>query len=127
MAAVLAMLPANTIGALFYHLLPHTGGVAWHNSAIGGQDNAGALRMGILSWIILGLLAGSIAKWIMPGRDPGGFIITTILGIIGAIVGGWVGSLVGIGGPVTSFTLGSLVTAIIGALIILAIYRALKK
>ena len=44
--------------------------------------------MGILSWIVLGLLAGIIAKWIMPGRDGGGFILTTILGIIGAIVGG---------------------------------------
>ena len=43
--------------------------------------------MGILSWIVLGLLAGIIAKWIMPGRDGGGFILTTILGIIGAIVG----------------------------------------
>lgn len=83
--------------------------------------------MGILSWIILGLLAGIVAKWIMPGRDPGGFILTIILGIVGAIVGGWIGSLVGIGGPVTSFTLGSLVTAVIGALVILAIYRMLRK
>lgn len=83
--------------------------------------------MGILSWIILGLLAGIIAKWIMPGRDPGGFIMTTLLGIIGAIVGGWLGSLAGIGGPVTAFTLGGLVTAIIGALVVLVIYRMVRR
>ena len=68
--------------------------------------------MGILSWIVLGLLAGIIAKWIMPGRDGGGFILTTILGIIGAIVGGWLGAMAGIGGPVGSFSLGGLVTAV---------------
>ncbi|MEH6709028.1 MAG: GlsB/YeaQ/YmgE family stress response membrane protein [Alloalcanivorax venustensis] len=83
--------------------------------------------MGILSWIVLGLLAGIIAKWIMPGRDGGGFILTTILGIIGAVVGGWLGAMVGIGGPVGSFSLGSLVTAVIGALVILAVFRAVSK
>ena len=83
--------------------------------------------MGILAWIVLGLLAGIIAKWIMPGRDGGGFILTTILGIIGAVVGGWLGAMVGIGGPVGSFSLGGLVTAVIGALVILAVFRAVSK
>lgn len=83
--------------------------------------------MGILAWIVLGLLAGIIAKWIMPGRDGGGFILTTILGIIGAIVGGWLGAMAGIGGPVGSFSLGGLVTAVIGALVILAVFRAVSK
>lgn len=46
--------------------------------------------MGILSWIIFGLIAGILAKWIMPGKDGGGFIVTVILGIIGAVVGGWI-------------------------------------
>lgn len=83
--------------------------------------------MGILSWIILGLLAGIIAKWIMPGRDGGGFIITTILGIIGAIVGGWLGAMAGIAGPVTSFSLGGLFTAVIGALVVLVVFRAVAR
>jgi uncharacterized membrane protein YeaQ/YmgE (transglycosylase-associated protein family) len=47
--------------------------------------------MGILSWIVLGLVAGILAKWIMPGRDGGGFILTVLLGIVGAFVGGWIG------------------------------------
>lgn len=83
--------------------------------------------MGILSWIILGLLAGIIAKWIMPGRDGGGFIMTTILGIVGAIVGGWLGALAGIGGPINAFTLGGLVTAVIGSLVVLVIYRMVAR
>jgi len=82
--------------------------------------------MGILSWIVFGLIAGIIAKWIMPGKDPGGFIITILLGIAGAFVGGWLGSLVGLG-SMGSFSLGSFVTAIAGALILLALYRMLRK
>ena len=53
--------------------------------------------MGVLSWIILGLVAGILAKVIMPGKDGGGFIITVVLGIAGAFVGGWVGSFLGLG------------------------------
>lgn len=82
--------------------------------------------MGILSWIILGLLAGMLAKWIMPGKDGGGFIMTTLLGIAGAFVGGWVGSLFGLG-AVGEFSLGSLITAIIGALLLLFIYNKMIK
>ncbi|HBC18042.1 MAG TPA: GlsB/YeaQ/YmgE family stress response membrane protein [Alcanivorax sp.] len=82
--------------------------------------------MGILSWIVFGLIAGIIAKWIMPGKDPGGFMITILLGIAGAFVGGWLGSLVGLG-SMGSFSLGSFVTAIAGALVLLALYRMLNK
>ncbi|MAT51187.1 MAG: GlsB/YeaQ/YmgE family stress response membrane protein [Porticoccaceae bacterium] len=82
--------------------------------------------MGILSWIILGLIAGVLAKWIMPGKDPGGFIITTLLGIGGAFVGGYLGALVGFGG-VNDFSLGSIVTAMVGALILLYLHRLLKR
>lgn len=82
--------------------------------------------MGILSWIVFGLIAGIVAKWIMPGKDPGGFIITILLGIAGAFVGGWLGSLVGMG-SMGSFSLGSFVTAIVGALVLLALYRMVKK
>jgi len=78
--------------------------------------------MGILSWIILGLVAGAIAKLIMPGDDKGGCIMTMILGIVGAIVGGWLGSLLGFG-TVTSFDFRSLGVAIVGSLVLLAVGR----
>jgi uncharacterized membrane protein YeaQ/YmgE (transglycosylase-associated protein family) len=79
--------------------------------------------MGILTWIIVGLIAGALGKLIMPGDDPGGFIVTIILGIVGAFVGGFVFSLFGAGG-VTGFNLGSILVATVGAIIVLAIYRA---
>jgi uncharacterized membrane protein YeaQ/YmgE (transglycosylase-associated protein family) len=74
--------------------------------------------VGILSWIILGLVVGVLAKWIMPGPDPGGTIITIVLGIAGALVGGFLGSLVGLG-DVTGFNVGSLALAVGGALLLL--------
>ncbi|MEL6113910.1 GlsB/YeaQ/YmgE family stress response membrane protein [Photobacterium sp. SP02] len=78
--------------------------------------------MGIFSWIILGLIAGALAKWLMPGNDGGGWIVTMALGIVGAFVGGWVGSLIGLG-PVTGVNIGSLITATLGAFIVLFIYK----
>ncbi|MCB1736583.1 MAG: GlsB/YeaQ/YmgE family stress response membrane protein [Gammaproteobacteria bacterium] len=81
--------------------------------------------MGILSWIILGLVVGILAKWIMPGKDPGGFIITTLLGIAGAFVGGFIASLFGIGG-VGGLNLISLLIATGGALLLLFVYRMVK-
>jgi len=78
--------------------------------------------MGILSWIILGLLAGGIAKFLMPGKDPGGCLITMLLGIVGASVGGWIGTTLGFG-SVQQFDLRSLGIAILGSLVILLIYR----
>ena len=53
--------------------------------------------MGIFSWIILGLIAGALAKWLMPGEQGGGWILTMVLGIVGAFVGGWIGTLIGFG------------------------------
>jgi uncharacterized membrane protein YeaQ/YmgE (transglycosylase-associated protein family) len=82
--------------------------------------------MGILSWIIFGLIAGALAKLIMPGNDPGGFIITILLGIAGAIVGGFIGTALGFG-DVTGFNLGSFFIAILGAIILLVLYRFLKR
>ena len=82
--------------------------------------------MGILSWIVLGLLAGAIAKLIMPGKDPGGFIVTTIIGIVGAMIGGFLGSIIGFG-SVQEFSLKGLIIAIVGALVLLFIYRLIKK
>jgi uncharacterized membrane protein YeaQ/YmgE (transglycosylase-associated protein family) len=78
--------------------------------------------MGILTWIILGAIAGVIGKLIMPGDDPGGFIITILLGIAGALVGGFIASAVGFGG-VTGFNIWSIVIAILGAILLLFIYR----
>lgn len=82
--------------------------------------------MGFLSWIVMGLMVGAVAKFIMPGKDPGGFIITTLLGIGGAFVGGFVAANMGIG-TFTGFNLGSFLVATGGAVLLLVIYRALKK
>jgi uncharacterized membrane protein YeaQ/YmgE (transglycosylase-associated protein family) len=80
--------------------------------------------MGIIAWIVLGLVAGGLAKLIMPGRDPGGIIVTMLIGIAGALVGGFVFSLFG-GGGVTGLNLGSIIVAIVGSLILLALYRGI--
>ncbi len=82
--------------------------------------------MGILSWIIFGLIAGIIAKFIMPGKDGGGFIITVILGIVGAVVGGYISTFLG-HGRVDGFNLGSFVVAVVGAIVVLWIYRLMRK
>jgi uncharacterized membrane protein YeaQ/YmgE (transglycosylase-associated protein family) len=79
--------------------------------------------MGIIAWIVLGLIAGALAKLIMPGDDPGGIIVTIIIGIVGGILGGFIGQLLGFGG-VTGINLGSILWAIVGSIILLAIYRA---
>ena len=78
----------------------------------------------LIWWIIVGLIAGVIAKLVMPGRDPGGFIITIVLGIVGAIIGGWLlRTFLGIGTAGTGFIM-TIIAGIIGAVILLAIYRA---
>lgn len=82
--------------------------------------------MGILSWVVLGLIAGILAKMIMPGKDGGGFIITVLLGVAGAFVGGWFGSFLG-WGTTGGFSLGSIATATVGALLLLIAYRMIKK
>ena len=82
--------------------------------------------MGILAWIIFGLIAGALAKFIMPGDDPGGFIVTTIIGIVGAVIGGFIAVQLG-WGDITGFDLRSFVIAIAGALILLFGYRLLKR
>ena len=75
----------------------------------------------IIVWIIIGLIAGALGKLIMPGDDPGGIIVTILLGIAGAIVGGFLAGLIGLGGG----TLWTIVIATLGAIILLAIYRAI--
>ena len=82
--------------------------------------------MGFLTWVVLGGIVGAIAKLIMPGKDPGGFIVTILLGIAGAIDGGYISALLGFG-AVTGFNIISLVIAVVGALILLLLYRMIKK
>ena len=78
----------------------------------------------LLFWIIVGLVAGALAKFAMPGPDPGGVIVTIVIGIAGAVLGGWLLSLVGIGGGAGSGGwIFSIVAGVIGAVILLTLYR----
>ncbi|EFS7636817.1 GlsB/YeaQ/YmgE family stress response membrane protein [Salmonella enterica] len=83
--------------------------------------------MGIIAWIVFGLIAGVIAKLLMPGRDGGGFILTCILGIVGAVVGGWLATMFGIGGSISGFNLHSFLGAVVGAIVVLVIFRLLRR
>jgi uncharacterized membrane protein YeaQ/YmgE (transglycosylase-associated protein family) len=82
--------------------------------------------MGIIVWIVLGLVAGLLAKFIMPGRDPGGIIITILIGIAGALVGGFISTKLGYG-AVDGFDLRSIVIAVLGAILLLIIFRMLRR
>jgi uncharacterized membrane protein YeaQ/YmgE (transglycosylase-associated protein family) len=82
--------------------------------------------MGILLWIVFGLIVGALAKFLMPGNDPGGAIITTILGIVGALVGGFIAVQLGYG-DITGFDLRSFAIAILGAIVLLLGYRLVKS
>ena len=80
--------------------------------------------MDILLWIVFGLVVGAIAKLLMPGRDPGGFILTIVIGIVGALLGGWVGRVMGLyreGEPV------GFLMAVVGAIILLGLYRLFAR
>ena len=78
--------------------------------------------MGVLGWIFFGLIVGVIAKLLMPGRDPGGFIVTILIGIAGSLLGGWIGQAVGWYGPGQG---AGYIVSILGAIILLALYRML--
>jgi uncharacterized membrane protein YeaQ/YmgE (transglycosylase-associated protein family) len=79
---------------------------------------------GILGWIVFGLIVGALAKLLMPGRDPGGFIITTLLGIAGALIGGFIGRALGLYGPEDP---AGFVMALIGAVVLLVLYRTMLR
>jgi uncharacterized membrane protein YeaQ/YmgE (transglycosylase-associated protein family) len=81
--------------------------------------------MGILSWIVFGLIAGAIAKLVTPGRDGGGCIITIIVGIAGALLGGWIATVLGFGG-LSGFDVRSLAIAILGAVLLLILLRLIS-
>lgn len=83
--------------------------------------------MGFLAFLLLGLIAGAIAKAILPGRQGGGWFVTLLLGVIGALIGGWIGGLLFDRGLEEFFDLGTWLLAIGGALIVLLIYGALTR
>jgi uncharacterized membrane protein YeaQ/YmgE (transglycosylase-associated protein family) len=80
--------------------------------------------LGVLGWILFGLVVGIVAKLMMPGRDPGGFIVTTILGIVGAVIGGFLGRTLGFYGPGEP---AGFLMATLGAVVLLFIYRMLRR
>jgi uncharacterized membrane protein YeaQ/YmgE (transglycosylase-associated protein family) len=82
--------------------------------------------MGIISWILFGLVAGALAKWVMPGRDPGGVVVTMLIGIAGAFIGGYIATLLGFGN-VTGFDIRSLIIAILGAVGLLFLYKKIAR
>ena len=82
--------------------------------------------MGIISWIIVGLIAGALGKLVMPGDDPGGFIATLLIGMAGAVVGGFVVGIVGGSGD-TGFNVWSILVATLGAILLLGVYRLVAE
>jgi uncharacterized membrane protein YeaQ/YmgE (transglycosylase-associated protein family) len=80
--------------------------------------------MGVLGWILFGLVVGIVAKLLMPGRDPGGLIITTLLGIVGAVIGGFAGRSLGLYGPNEP---AGFLMATLGAVVLLFIYRMMRR
>jgi uncharacterized membrane protein YeaQ/YmgE (transglycosylase-associated protein family) len=76
--------------------------------------------MGVIGWIVFGLIVGIVAKFLMPGRDPGGFVTTIVLGIIGALLGGYLGRALGWYGEGEP---AGFIVAVIGAIVVLALYR----
>lgn len=80
--------------------------------------------MGVIGWIIFGLIVGIVGKFVMPGRDPGGIIVTILLGIAGAVVGGFIGRVLGWYGPNDPV---GFVMAVLGAIVLLVAYRAMAR
>ena len=78
---------------------------------------------GVIGWIVFGLIVGLIAKLVMPGRDPGGIIVTVLLGIAGALIGGFLGRAAGLYGPQDA---AGVIVSIIGAVLLLFLYRKLR-
>ena len=82
--------------------------------------------MGILLWAVFGLIAGAIAKFLMPGKAPGGIILTIVLGVVGAIVGGFIGTQLGFG-DISGFDLRSMLLAVGGGVVVLFIFGLVTK
>ncbi len=82
--------------------------------------------MGLLSWALMGLLAGVVAKFLLPGKDPGGCILTGVIGIVGALLGGFIATWLGFGG-ISGFDVRSFVIATLGAILLLVLLRVFKR
>ncbi|GAA2152738.1 GlsB/YeaQ/YmgE family stress response membrane protein [Kitasatospora kazusensis] len=83
--------------------------------------------MGVVAWILIGLLAGAVAKALMPGRDPGGVIVTMLIGIAGGLLGGWLGKVIfGVHSLNGFFHLSTWIAAVVGSLLVLILVRALS-
>jgi uncharacterized membrane protein YeaQ/YmgE (transglycosylase-associated protein family) len=89
------------------------------------HGRAKEIAMGWITWIVLGLVVGALAKVLMPGKDPGGLVMTTLLGIVGAVIGGWLSTQLGLG-DVSGFNLPSLLIATAGAMLLLFANRMLR-
>ena len=83
--------------------------------------------MNIIAWIVVGLIGGALAKLLMPGKDPGGILLTILLGIGGAILGGFLSIALGIGNGVDDFDIGTIFLAVVGAMILLGAYRLITR
>jgi uncharacterized membrane protein YeaQ/YmgE (transglycosylase-associated protein family) len=83
--------------------------------------------MNIIAWIIVGLIGGALAKLLMPGKDPGGILVTVLLGIAGAIVGGLLSIALGIGNGVDDFDVGTIFLSVVGAMLLLGAYRLVTR
>jgi len=83
------------------------------------------MGMGILSWIVFGLIAGAIAKFLLPGRDPGGCVVTIVVGVVGALLGGFLATQLGYGG-LSGFDLRSFFIAVVGSILLLILWRLIS-
>jgi uncharacterized membrane protein YeaQ/YmgE (transglycosylase-associated protein family) len=83
--------------------------------------------MNISAWILVGLIGGALAKLLMPGNDPGGIILTIVLGIAGALLGGFISVALGIGNGVDDFDIGTILLSVLGAMLILGAYRLVRR
>jgi uncharacterized membrane protein YeaQ/YmgE (transglycosylase-associated protein family) len=89
-------------------------------------DERKEIDMSWLAWIVLGLIAGGVAKMLMPGNDPGGCVVTIVIGIVGALLGGWLSTLLGFGGLGGDLDLRNLVIALLGSIVLLALWRLMR-
>jgi uncharacterized membrane protein YeaQ/YmgE (transglycosylase-associated protein family) len=83
--------------------------------------------MNIIAWILVGLIGGALAKLLMPGNDPGGIILTIVLGIAGALLGGFISVALGIGDGVDDFDIGTILLSVLGSMLILGAYRLVRR
>ena len=83
--------------------------------------------MNIIAWIIVGLIGGALGKLLMPGNDPGGFLLTIVLGIVGALLGGFLSVAMGLGDGIDDFDIGTIFLSIVGTMILLGGYRLIAR